>query len=147
MERELRRVAERSGIRDFTIAYWDWTPMESSLFTEKLFGTPEYCSREVDVKGDLFDENLWPVVYDYHFRLSAPCSTARTLSNIYMDRKENLPLRCGKMSSTNNGDDNEPSPFLPDANTIILALRADRYADGPNFTTDTGFTKHLQCYL
>ena len=148
VERELRRVAQRIDITNFNIAYWDWTPMESSLFTEKLFGTPEYCSTESAVKGNLFNDNTWPVVSDYHFtNPDATCETVRTLRNIDVDRMRNRSLTRGKISNTNKVCVRDDSPpYLPDANTINLALRADRYADGPdcNFTTDTGFTKRLE---
>ena len=134
VERELHRVAERIGVSNFNLAYWDWTPQDTSLFSYELFGTPEYSDTPVEVTGTLFDD--WPVLYDEHYRaylaqngfggVEPPCAQVRALRNIEADRAENNSLERGRVC--------DESQFLPDDGSIRMALTATEYegADGIN---------------
>ena len=134
VEKELHRVAERIGVSNFNLAYWDWTPQDTSFFGYELFGTPEYSDTPVEVNGTLFDD--WPVLYDVNYRadlaqngfggIERPCAEVRALRNIEEDRAENNRLERGRLC--------DESQFLPDDGSIRMALTAAKYegADGFN---------------
>ena len=140
VERELRRVAERIGVSNFNLVYWDWTPQDTSLFSNELFGTPEYSDTPVDVTGSLFD--TWPVLYDEHYRAylaekglggnKPTCDVVRALRNVKEDRKENYHLERGKICDENQ--------FLPNDGSIRMALTATSYVDDD----DDGFRDRLE---
>ena len=129
VERELRRVAKRIGVNDFNLVYWDWTPEDTSLFTNALFGTPEYSSTPVNVTGSLFNE--WPVLFNGHYReyrlqrtsktATSDCPTVRAVRDIEKDRDSNNRLQRGSICNE--------SPFLPSDTSISMALIAKKYFD------------------
>ena len=133
IERELHRVAERIGVSNFNLVYWDWTPQDTSLFSYELFGTPEYSDTPVEVDGSLFD--TWPVLYDEHYRaylaqngfggVEPPCASVRALRDIEEDRKENNHLERGRLC--------DEDQFLPDDGSIRMALTATSYAGSDGF--------------
>ena len=144
VERELHRVAKRIGVNDFNLAYWDWTPEGTNVFTNARFGTPEFRSTPVNVTGSLFDE--WPVLFNEHYREYlaqetgktdlADCSTVRAVRDINEDRKSNNHLKRGSICNrTETG-----SHFLPRDNSISMALLATKYADD----SKPGFNKRLE---
>ena len=142
VERELRRVAEKIGVSGFTVAYWDWTPMDTNLFTQELFGTPRYSDSQVNVIGNLF-ENMWPVVCDQHYSFGSVdnCRSVRDLCNISSDRNENRRLQRGHMISGTDA-------FLPTVNSILMALAAGEHTDSNiNYSSDTGFNRRLEGFV
>ena len=134
LESALHKVAERIGVNDFGLVYWDWTPGDTNLFSHELFGTPEYSNTPVEVEGGLFED--WPVIYDAHYKaylaqngfggVEPPCAAVRALRDIEQDRAENNRLERGRVC-----DDFQ---FLPDDGSIEMALTATTYAgtDGIN---------------
>ena len=142
VERELRRVAKRIGVNNFNLAYWDWTPEDTSLFSNERFGTPEYMSTQVDVTGTLFNE--WPVLFHGHYleyvlqrtfgRVTSDCTTVRAVRNIDEDRKPDNRLRRGSICAE--------SPFLPSGDSISMALIATKYAD--NNQPQDGFNTRME---
>ena len=143
VERELHRVAKKMGVNNFHLAYWDWSPIDTNLFTTELFGTPRHSSRPVNVNGDLFD-NMWPVVCDQHYRSKSAnepysCTSVRTLCNIESDRTKNQRLQRGITPSR--------PPFLPTVDSVLLALSAAKYNDSATYDNDTGFNRRLEGYV
>ena len=145
VERELRRIAKRIGVNDFNLAYWDWTPADTSLFTNARFGTPEYRSTPVDVTGSLFNE--WPVLFNGHYTeylaqqrnemSTYDCATVRAVRNINEDRKLDNRLKRGSIC--------DESPFLPRDTSVSMALIATKYG-GHNQPLDA-FNTRLEGFV
>ena len=139
VESELRRIAEEMNIMDFTLPYWDWqVDIDKRVFSDNLFGTPFYSDETIDVSGTLFDD--WPTVCDQHYRLdpNTPCSAVRGLCNVNEDRarpRESNRLQRGKLMHLND------KPFLPDEDSIIMALAANDSND------NDGFRKRLEGFV
>ena len=120
VESELRRVADRMGITNFTLPYWDWEMDDTTIFHNDFFGTPFYSKRRIDVSGTLFD-NDWPTVCDLHYREYdwQGCDVVRRLCNINEDRAQRRRLQRGFRK------ENDTDPFLPNEASIIMALAAN----------------------
>ena len=144
VEREFRRIAESLNIRNFTLAYWDWTTTGSSqIFTQAIFGEPKYSNKQVNVAGNLFG-NDWPVLCDKHYQaylndngkgdgINRSCATVRELCNISAERASKKSLQRGRIS--------DKKPFLPDDGSIKMALTATSY-DG-----DYGFNQRAEGFV
>ena len=151
VERELQRIARRMNITDFTLAYWDWTPMDTNVFAQDLFGTPpEYRNEPENVVGNLFDSNNWPIIYDRHYDAyqmkvkkiendQTSCKFVRTLRDIKTNRAENLRLQRGFIADVNSATIR--IPFLPKDDSIMMALAATKYAG------DDGFNDRLEGFV
>ena len=147
-ERELRRVAQKIGVNGFTLAYWDWNPMDSNLFTQDLFGSPMYSRSRMNVVGNLFG-NMWPVVCDQHYTAfleetagrTTNCPLVRDLCNINSDRTANRHLQRGVIC------DSCDIQFLPTDVSIQMALAASKYRTNSNYTEDTGFNRRLEGFV
>ena len=132
VESELHRIAESLGINNFTLAYWDWNPMETNmLFTKELFGEPEHCDTPMEVRGSLFDGSNWPVVCERHYLAylydkdmggeEASCENVRKLCNVDTSRSNNQPQKL------NRGNISDLDPILPNNDAIVMALAAGSY--------------------
>ena len=143
VERELRRVAQKIHVENFTLAYWDWTPMATNLFTQDLFGSPSYSRSPVNVTGNLFGNNMWPVVCDQHYRSenSTSCDSVRDLCNVSSDRTNNRPLKRGVKC------DSCDIQFLPTDVSIQMALAASKYRTHSDYTKDTEFNRRLEGFV
>ena len=148
VERELQRIARRMNITNFTLAYWDWTLMDTNVFAPELFGTPEYRNEPENVVGNLFDSNNWPIIYDRHYdayKMRAngmeidknKCDSIRSLRDVVVNRAENLPLQRGFIQDVTG----RVKPFLPKDNSIMMALTATNYAG------DDGFNRRLEGFV
>ena len=135
VESELRRVAERMGIMDFTLPYWNWQMDDTTIFHSNFFGTPFYSTSQTDVSGRLFD-SYWPTVCDLHYREYdwEGCDVVRRLCNVSNDRAQNRRLQRGFRL-----DDDKP--FLPDEASIVMALAANNNND------QLGFRKRLEGFV
>ena len=140
VERELQRVAKDMGINDFELAYWDWS--SSEMFTQELFGTPDYSRTPGIVSGDLFNVNDWPVLCNDHYEEfladkngekmnRKECAMVRKLCDVSANRAQRKLLRRGFIKDKTSSY--VEKPFLPDSSTIKMALTAPKYTD------DTGF--------
>ena len=130
-ESELRLIGERLGISDnFTLPYWDWAPTDTCLiFTQELFGTPEYNDEPVNVSGALFENGNWPVVCDLFYREQAEkqaitvsdteCAKVRTLCDVEDDRMHNRRLQRGSWTEYMHG------LRLPDYEAVAMTLIPD----------------------
>ena len=140
IESELRRIGQDMGINNFTLPYFDWTPTETCLiFTHELLGTPEYSYKTKNVSGALFENGKWPVVCDQHYRASfetTSCAAVRALCNITHDRMQGRGLQRGIAM------EKRKRAFLPDTDSIEMALAANDYAAGP-----FGFATRLEGYV
>ena len=136
VETELRRVAEKMGITDFTLPYWDWQLDNTTIFHENFFGTPLYSKRRTDVSGTLFD-NDWPTVCDLHYREYdwQGCDIVRKLCNVNEDRAQNRRLQRGFRTGS------DEDPFLPDESSIVMALAAN------NNNGQLGFRNRLEGFV
>ena len=135
VESELRRVAKRMSITDFTLPYWDWRMDNVAIFHNDFFGTPFYGTRRTDVSGTLFD-NEWPTVCDLHYREYdwEGCDVVRRLCNVNNDRAQNRRLQRGFRME-------KDKPFLPNETSIVMALAAN---DNSN---QLGFRKRLEGFV
>ena len=136
VESELRRVADRMGITDFTLPYWDWEMDNTTIFHNDFFGTPFYSKRRTDVSGRLF-ENDWPTVCDLHYREYdwQGCDVVRRLCNVNEDRAQKRRLQRGFRKENDN------DPFLPDEASILMALAAN------NNDAKSGFRNRLEGFV
>ena len=150
VERELRRVAQKIHVENFTLAYWDWTPMATNLFTQDLFGSPSYSRSRVNVAGSLFGNNMWPVVCDQHYTAyleetagrTTDCLSVRTLCNIDSDRnRTENHLQRGVIC------DSCDIQFLPTDVSIQMALAASKYRTHSDYTKDTEFNRRLEGFV
>ena len=148
VERELQRVAKDMGINDFELAYWDWSSRE--MFTQELFGTPDYSSTPGIVSGDLFNVNDWPVLCNDHYEEflddkngekmnRKECAMVRKLCNVSANRAQRKLLRRGFIKDKTSSY--VEKPFLPDSTTIKMALTA------PEYTGDTGFGNRTEGFV
>ena len=129
---------------DFNLAYWDWTPEDTGVFSNAWLGTPDYMSTQVNVTGSLFNE--WPVLFHGHYMayvlrrtlgiVTSDCATLRAVRDIKVDRKPDnyVQLQRGSICAE--------SPFLPSGDPISMALIATKYAD--NNQPQDGFIKRLE---
>lgn len=132
VESELRRIAKKMGIMDFTLPYWDWQ-MDNTIFHDDFFGTPLYDTSRTDVSGTLFDD--WPTVCDQHYRehKMEGCDVVRRLCNVTNDRTQNRRLQRGHRLND--------KPFLPDEASIVMALAAN------NNNEQLGFRNRLEGFV
>ena len=152
VEREFHRIAEGLNISDFTLAYWDWTPLGASqIFTTALFGEPDYKNMPEAVTGNLFEGRNWPVICDDHYKeylkdkeiemgVKAECDIVRKLCNVSTDRARNQPLQRGFIKFR-KGNDNYDKPFLPDEVSMKMALTASVYFG------DDGFNQRAEGFV
>ena len=127
LERELHKVAERIGVNDFSLAYWDFSHKEI-LFSYELLGTPEFSASPVQVNGSLFED--WPVVYHDHYRATLaqngfggvppPCTSVRELNDIEAEGLENHCLERGRLCD-------DYRIFLPGNGSIAMCLTESTY--------------------
>ena len=148
VERELQRVAKDMDIKDFELAYWDWSSRK--MFKRELFGTPDYSSAPGIVSGDLFNVNDWPVLCNDHYEEfladkkgenmnRKECAMVRKLCDVSANRAQPKLLRRGFIEDKTSSY--VEKPFLPDSSTIKMALTA------PDYTGDTGFNQRTEGFV